>query len=102
MFIRAIAETAELFVAVTRLQEFLLKEEFHAINCSDSSIKGSDMDIQIQNITAAWNSNSLDNTLTNINLTVAKGNMLGVVGPVGSGKSSLLQTILSRINHSLL
>lgn len=36
-------------------------------------------------------------TLTNINMAVCKGQLNAVIGPVGSGKSSLLQAILGEM-----
>ncbi|CAG9769762.1 unnamed protein product [Ceutorhynchus assimilis] len=53
--------------------------------------------IFIKNGTAKWTETSIDNTLTNINLTVTPGKLLTVIGPVGSGKSSLLHMILQEL-----
>lgn len=96
MFVRGIAELSEAFVSIKRLQEYLLNEEFvSAINNTKESSTNSDTMISVQDFTAKWNCNSTENTLTNINLIIPKGNLVGIIGPVGSGKSSLLQAILS-------
>lgn len=100
MFVRGIAEIAEAFVGVRRLQEFLLNEEFVVTNYFNENFNekcvNGETKITVQDFTAKWSSDSVDNTLIDINLTVPKGNLVGVIGPVGSGKSSLLQAILSR------
>lgn len=36
-------------------------------------------------------------TLSNVNVTIKKGKLIGVVGPVGAGKSSLLQALLREL-----
>lgn len=99
MFVRGIAEIAELFVAVKRLQQFLLNEEFlvtgNANGNNNENVISNRIALNIHNFTAKWNSSSSDNTLSTINLTVPRGNLIGIIGPVGSGKSSLLQAVLS-------
>jgi len=50
--------------------------------------------IEISNLYVAFDSNL---ALENINLTVEKGDFLGIIGPNGGGKSTLLRTILGLI-----
>lgn len=38
-----------------------------------------------------------ESTLSNINIDLPKGKLIGVIGPVGAGKSSLLQVILREL-----
>lgn len=106
MFVRGISEVAEVLVAIKRLQQFLLNEEFEDMHVIDnnenhdnniSNKKTTKCSLNIQNASAKWNENSAENTLTDLTLEVEKGQLIGVIGPVGSGKSSLLQMILSEI-----
>ncbi|XP_060873208.1 ATP-binding cassette sub-family C member 4-like isoform X2 [Metopolophium dirhodum] len=53
--------------------------------------------IVVNNATAKWTEAQTENSLENINLTVIPGRLVGVIGPVGSGKSSLLQAILREL-----
>lgn len=53
--------------------------------------------IVVNNATAKWSNAQTENSLENINLTVIPGRLVGVIGPVGAGKSSLLQAILREL-----
>lgn len=54
--------------------------------------------LRIMNVNARWHGDVKDDTLRNINLTVPVGSFVAIVGPVGSGKSSLLQVILRELS----
>lgn len=101
MFVRGVAEMAELLVSITRLQEFLLTDEFHIDSYCNTTTNKNVM-IAMQELTAKWNALSKNDALTCINLTIPRGTFYGVIGPVGSGKSSLLLAILSNICSSSL
>jgi len=45
-----------------------------------------DIGIVVNNATAKWTEAQTENSLKNINLTVIPGRLVGVIGPVGSGK----------------
>lgn len=53
--------------------------------------------ITLKNLTVKWNLSYTDNALENINMNIPDGQLVGIIGPVGSGKSSLLQTILGKL-----
>nr|CAD7455364.1 unnamed protein product [Timema tahoe] len=102
MFVRAIAEVAEAYVSINRLQEFLLLDEFikmeKTTNGSLMHKKLTDRDgVSLKNVTAKWNESSSDNTLEKLFLNANKGKLVAIIGQVGSGKSSLLQAILSEL-----
>lgn len=50
--------------------------------------------VTLENITANWNPETIENTLRNINFSAKSSSFTAIVGQVGSGKSSLLQVIL--------
>ncbi|XP_045472553.1 ATP-binding cassette subfamily C member 4-like isoform X2 [Harmonia axyridis] len=101
MFVRGISEVAELLVAVKRLQDFLTNEEYIVTapppNNNDFRSMSDDVDLCLKDVTAKWNPSSSDDTLKNISISVRRGELLGVIGPVGSGKSSLLETVLGEL-----
>lgn len=47
-----------------------------------------------------WNKQDVSAALEDINLTVRKGELVGVLGRVGSGKSSLLSAIIGDMRKS--
>lgn len=99
MFVRGISEMAELIVAIHRLEEFMLNDEFDAqkpLSISDNNEEDKYI-VKLQDLTVKWNARLSDTALDNINLSVRKGMLVGIIGPVGSGKSSLLQTILGEL-----
>lgn len=93
MFVRGISEMAELFVAIKRLEGFLLNQEYVEVEALPSGDEKKA--ISLVDATVRWNAEAKDVALDHINLKIHTGQLYGVIGPVGSGKSSLLQTILS-------
>jgi len=53
--------------------------------------------IFIENVTCFWSHTSERPTLDNVSLNATNGQLVGITGPVGSGKTSLLMTILGEI-----
>lgn len=51
----------------------------------------------LENVTCVWSHTSERPTLDNVSLNVTNGQLVGVTEPVGSGKTSLLMTILGEI-----
>ncbi|GBP63231.1 hypothetical protein EVAR_56612_1 [Eumeta japonica] len=120
MFVRSISESAEAWVSIHRLQDFLNQDEFQGhhqtqkINCSIISgdekqvaeiVKNVSMDckksrtsVKITKGNAKWGASEVASTLQDIDIEILKGKLVGIIGPVGSGKSSLLQTILGELN----
>lgn len=96
VFVNGITQFAELLVSVNRIQEFLENEEHQQLPAIRRSISSnmSDNKVVLKNVTAAYDRNLGEPTLKKINIKVEKNCLLGIIGPVGSGKSSLLQTIL--------
>lgn len=54
--------------------------------------------LEIKSVSAGYTSN--ENVLNNINLTVYENDFLGVIGPNGGGKTTLLKTILGLLKHN--
>ncbi|VVC32175.1 Hypothetical protein CINCED_3A023482 [Cinara cedri] len=121
-----IGKISELLASIKRIEEFLLSDEkdeqsisaenaitngyenLNYDNCysdtCDSAIpvtvrndiisSSGNGEIIITNVSARWTDN---NSLKNINLVVKPGRLYAIIGPVGAGKSSLLQSILREL-----
>ncbi|XP_022166670.1 probable multidrug resistance-associated protein lethal(2)03659 isoform X2 [Myzus persicae] len=114
--------TAELLVSIKRIEDFLLYEENdkqvtnqikptdvcrktindgtvsnNINNKNDFAEQSSNLGIVMSNASAKWTDTQIENTLENINLTVTPGRLVAIIGPVGAGKSSLVQAILQEL-----
>nr|CAD7462471.1 unnamed protein product [Timema tahoe] len=91
---QAIQFAAEAKVSIKRLEDFLSLEETVAVTERTGHSK---MGITISGVSASWEDNSITDTLSQINLNVQPDQLCVVIGPVGAGKSSLLQAILKEL-----
>ncbi|XP_039780041.1 ABC transporter C family MRP4 [Panicum virgatum] len=92
-----ISMMAQTRVSLDRLAHFLQQEELPddaTINVPQSS---TDKAIDIKDGTFSWNPYSPTPTLSGIHLSVVRGMRVAVCGVIGSGKSSLLSSILGEI-----
>lgn len=121
LFSISMSSIAEIDISIKRINDFLSLEELHesgikesnlgSITLSNSKInndinftisKPSDEEIKpkiiLRNVSAKWDQNSAVNTLQDINIEITSNYLMAVVGPVGSGKSSLLSTLLKELS----
>ncbi|XP_060815467.1 probable multidrug resistance-associated protein lethal(2)03659 isoform X2 [Bombus pascuorum] len=120
-FPQGITQIAELLVSVRRLQKFMLYEEIdeksEKMECKQKESKNDANIIEedardekhkttnyqgeyimsLRNANVKWFSHDHDDTLKNLNINVKSGELIAVVGPVGSGKSSLLNVMLREL-----
>ncbi|XP_040062752.1 multidrug resistance-associated protein 1-like [Ixodes scapularis] len=83
--------------SMMRIRRFLLSSEVE--DCSVGRRLDKDNAVSVKNATFFW---SKDRTpaLSSINLTVKTGQLVAVVGTIGSGKSSLLSALLGNLKIS--
>ncbi|XP_050058893.1 ATP-binding cassette sub-family C member 4-like isoform X5 [Aphis gossypii] len=124
-FGRGLTQLAELKICLKRIENFMLLEEKYSeipstsksdksltngvIESPESEIITENIDVKkntrysnsfsigISNATAKWIDDQTYNTLENINLNILPGSLVAIIGPVGSGKSSLVQVILQEL-----
>ncbi|XP_076307522.1 multidrug resistance-associated protein 1-like isoform X1 [Tachypleus tridentatus] len=81
-------------VSIHRLNEFLVSEELDP-NCVGTETDKGEM-ISINNGTCSWETHG-EAVLKNINLHIKTGQLVAIVGQVGSGKSSILSSLLGEM-----
>lgn len=99
MFPMVIASVVEASVALKRLYHFLMSEELdpEAVDRLDvSSERKEDPAIRAPGVSFSWLKDG-EIILHDLNFTLKKGQLMGVVGKVGSGKSSILSAILGEM-----
>lgn len=100
MFPNVISSAIQAYVSLYRIQGYLLSEEID-VNC----VKKEDYRelpnwnysiplVEIMHADIRWDKACQTNVLTDINLSVKKGSLTAIVGRVGSGKSTLVSSIL--------
>ncbi|KAK0074938.1 hypothetical protein PV326_012047, partial [Microctonus aethiopoides] len=124
----AISFFAELLVTIERLQEFMLLDEMESsIKYTSDDEEKSQQDeiitlqgknlgdhsmakiyssyddkksLILENVYAKWLESDREDTLHGINIKIEPGQLVAIVGPVGSGKSSLVNVILKELTLS--
>lgn len=112
-FPQGISQFAELLVSIRRLETFMHRPETKVRDKSiapipvtkSESLNGdspksnglSDNLIEFSQFQARWESHSLEPTLEDINLQLGRRKLVAVIGPVGAGKSSLIQAVLGEL-----
>lgn len=97
-FLRSIERTSEAFASSKRIEEFLLSDEFSRELPAGNKLDSSDTYVEMKDFCARWGSPDEENlSLDGLSFRVDPGELLAVIGPVGSGKSSLLNAILGEL-----
>lgn len=93
MVITSIIESS---VAVKRLIEYFTAEELQtdAVILQDPVVHPGDESVRVRDASFTWNRHDGVTVLENIDLSARKGELTCIVGRVGAGKSSLLQSLL--------
>ncbi|KAI9627538.1 hypothetical protein H4Q26_017322 [Puccinia striiformis f. sp. tritici PST-130] len=88
----------EAYVSANRICKFLMSKELQqdAVARSEYTTEEHQAPVEVKDAHFTWTSGT-DSTLSGISLSVPKGDLLAVVGRVGSGKSSLLFGILGEM-----
>ncbi|KAK4056218.1 hypothetical protein OIO90_002659 [Microbotryomycetes sp. JL221] len=94
----------EAYVSIDRLTEFLCGKELQSgavtIEQPSRELVNGDELVSVVHGDFQWTGKQTEPTLQDINLSIKKGDLMAVVGRVGSGKSSLLSAILGEMTKT--
>ncbi|XP_063224757.1 ATP-binding cassette sub-family C member 4-like [Bacillus rossius redtenbacheri] len=99
-FPNAVQIASETMNSIKRIQKYLLEKEFESkATCASrhGTVHGEKADVTLVDATARWTSSAICETIFKISLSVKHGKLCAVIGPPGSGKSSLLQAVLGEL-----
>ena len=93
----AVQMISETLISIKRIQNFLLLEEVNetsSANVIEKTFEGKTGSLKLKQVTGKWSEQNEGNTLEGITFQAKSGQLVAIVGPVGSGKGSILQAIL--------
>jgi len=118
-FPSGMTQVAELLVSLQRISQFMSRDETNVTMLEDeekedknvaeeknllangkqllTSSTSSDILVDIKDLRARWSVDHSDPILDNINMKLLRHQLVAVIGPVGAGKSSLIQAILGEL-----
>ncbi|KAF5362251.1 hypothetical protein D9756_002523 [Leucocoprinus leucothites] len=97
MIAQVMSNIIEAVVSVKRLNSFLNATELQSDaikHLAGSDLKQGDEVLSIKGGDFTWEKDAVQPTLEDINISVKKGELFGVLGRVGAGKTSLLSAII--------
>ncbi|XP_014900369.1 multidrug resistance-associated protein 4 isoform X4 [Poecilia latipinna] len=95
----AIENVSESLISIQRIQKFLLLNEVAPQHLGMPLTDRRDCMVKIQDLKCYWDKNLKAPTLQNVSFTVKPEQLLAIIGPVGAGKSSLLNAILGELSQ---
>uniref|UniRef100_A0A8C7JKA7 Multidrug resistance-associated protein 4 n=1 Tax=Oncorhynchus kisutch TaxID=8019 RepID=A0A8C7JKA7_ONCKI len=98
-FPQAIEKVFETIISIRRIKNFLLLEEIERPKMRFTPEEKKDASVEIKDLICYWDKCLDTPSLQNLSLTVRSEQLVAVIGPVGSGKSSLLSAILGELPH---
>ncbi|XP_022919143.2 probable multidrug resistance-associated protein lethal(2)03659 [Onthophagus taurus] len=107
IFTISISSLAEVHISLQRINKFLCYEELpdeklslngnSVLNGTKQPVKFEAPFLKMENVNAKWQADAKENTLKNIDLNIIDDRLVSVIGPVGSGKTSILNVILKEL-----
>ncbi|KAJ7043446.1 P-loop containing nucleoside triphosphate hydrolase protein [Mycena alexandri] len=103
MISQVISNIIEALVSVKRLSDFFQSSELQPDAREiiyKPDLRAGDQVLSITDADFRWDSKAVVPTLENISLTIRKGELTGIMGRVGAGKTSLLSAIIGDMSRS--
>lgn len=97
-FPQALTQVAQAVVALQRLDQYMLTPELEDKSVERGDASSSKIAVEVKGGSFSWDDEESEKVLKDLNLVVKKGELAAIVGTVGSGKSSLLASILGEMH----
>jgi len=97
-FPQSMISLSQAMISLERLDRFMLSGELSNDSVEREEGEGGQTAVEIIDGTFSWDDNNTQQDLTSINLKIKKGELTAIVGTVGSGKSSVLASILGEMH----
>ncbi|XP_073148828.1 ABC transporter C family member 4 [Henckelia pumila] len=97
-FPQSLISLSQAWISLERLDRFMISKELLEKSVERVENCDGDVAVEVENGTFSWDDEGGEEVVKNLNFVIKKGELVAVVGTVGSGKSSLLAAILGEMN----